>query len=99
MMLDMDTAVIVAIIGAAATVVASFVSVRRETKQFRQESNDQHGLLLSYVETIRDRTDDIAVAVKTVSNNLDAHIADHAINAESPPPAAPKKKVPARKPK
>lgn len=99
MILAMDTAVIVAIIGAAATVVASFISVRRETKQFRRESSDQHGVLLSYVEVIRDRTDDISAAVKTVSTNLAAHIAEHANAAEEPPAAPVKKKVPARKPK
>lgn len=95
---DMDPTVIVAIIGATGTVLAAFVSVRRQTKQARLESNEQHGVLLTIVEMIKDRTDDISDDVKNVRHDLQRHIADHDATVKPDAPQ-PKKRVAAKKPK
>lgn len=96
--LDMDPTVIVAIIGAAGTVLAAFVSVRRETRKARYESNQQHGVLLSLVEVIKDRTADISDDVKDVRRDLQHHLADHSATS-APEAPQPKKRAATRKPK
>lgn len=88
-MSDMNPAIIAAIIGAAGSVVAAFISLLKGQRQFREESNHQHGVLLEMVEKTFMRTTDIHMDLMDVKKDLSDHLAEH----DSPPP----KKKPAKK--
>lgn len=81
MMSDMNPAIIAAIIGAAGSVVAAFISVLKGQRQFRNESSEQHGVLLAMVERTFERTTDIHMDLMDVKKDLSNHIAEH----DSPP--------------
>lgn len=85
MIADMDTPIIVAIIGAVATVLAGLLQLRKETRQFRRESSDQHGALMTLVKMVADATDEIEDDLKDLKRDLADHISNH--DAKASPPA------------
>lgn len=73
----MEPAIIAAIVGAAGTVLAALVTIVKETKQFRNESNTQHGLLMDMVERTYIRTKTIHEDLQEVKLELDNHLEVH----------------------
>ena len=73
----MDTAIIVAIIGAAATVAAALIALWKEQRDTRSESNEQHGVLAAMIRDLLVDTDLIHNDVIDVRDSLQAHIQSH----------------------
>ena len=73
----MEPAIIAAIVGAAGTVLAALVTIVKETKQFRNESNTQHGVLMDMVERTYVRTKTIHDDLREVKLELDNHLEVH----------------------
>lgn len=73
----MDSAIIVAIIGGAATVVAAFVSVKRGQNALRDESSSQHGVLADLIKSLTVQSDNIYDDLQEVKSNLKDHLVSH----------------------
>ena len=73
----MNPAIITAIIGAAGSVVAAFVTVHRGQQKFRNESSEQHGVLFDLVEQTFRKTGDIQLDILDVKKELHRHLDSH----------------------
>jgi hypothetical protein len=74
----MLTAIVVAAIGAFGTVLAAMVTtLQRRQAEFRQESSDQHGVLMGLVKNIDKRTMDTSITVKVLTHQMQDHLASH----------------------
>lgn len=74
---DMDPVIITAIIGAAGSIVAAFVSVHRGQQRFRNESSEQHGVLFGLVEETLRNTNKIHLDINDVKKEFRKHLDSH----------------------
>lgn len=73
----MNPAIIAAIIGAAGSVVAAFVSLHRGQQKFRNESSEQHGVLFDLVSQTHLNTTEIRLDLIEVRGELQKHLSEH----------------------
>ena len=73
----MDPVIITAIIGAAGSIVAAFISVHRGQQKFRTESSEQHGVLFGLVEQTLRNTNKIHLDITDVKKELKKHLDSH----------------------
>lgn len=74
---DMNPAIIAAIIGAAGSILAAFVSLHRGQRKFRNESTEQHGVLYDLVSQTYSNTTEIRSDLMEVKGELRKHLAEH----------------------
>lgn len=86
----MDPAIIVAIIGAAATIVAAFIALKKEQSALRNESSSQHGVLADLIRSVAVQSDNIYDDLQEVKTSLKDHLASHDKPETKPAPRAKK---------